>query len=94
MPKTACTALLLTWSLLAAVPVRGQDAPSPTQHCDCVPRNNAPVDSAQAVPGLPWGTRTGFAVAGTMLGNIIPWAYNEYVQNHKDISRISPLTWK
>jgi hypothetical protein len=29
-----------------------------------------------------------------MLGNIIPWTYNEYRQSYKDISRISPLTWK
>jgi hypothetical protein len=38
--------------------------------------------------------RVGLAVAGTLLTNIVCWTFNEFYQSKKDISRISPFSWK
>ncbi len=54
-----------------------------------------PFESVARAPARTWkpGSR-GLALAETLLGNFVPWLVNEYVSDYKDITRISPTTWR
>ena len=47
----------------------------------------------RAPPPYNPGSRT-LAFGETLLANLVPWMFNEYVTRYKDITRISPTTWK
>lgn len=53
-----------------------------------------PVEAGSAAPPPYNYGSTPLAVGETLLGNFVPWLFNEYASRYKDITRISPSSWK
>jgi len=92
-------------ALLAAAPVTGQTGAAgdtvanAAQHLPMLAyaRIRLPesvLTPASAVAPVYDPGSTPLAFGETLLGNFVPWLFNEYVTRYKDITRISPTSWK
>lgn len=57
-----------------------------------VPPGAVPLPAPAPAADMPGSL--GLALGETLLVNVLPWAWNEYLWPYKDITRTSPSTWK